>query len=50
MLVRLSHLTSKEPVPQPQDLVVDELVASQLGQRLLKILDGHFVAVKERTS
>lgn len=45
----LSHLASKEPVSQPQDLVVDELVASQLGQRLFEILDGFFMAVEQRT-
>lgn len=45
----LSHLTSKEPVPQAQDLVVNELVASQLGQCLFEILNGLFVAVEQRT-
>jgi len=44
-----SHLASKEPVAQPQDLVVNELVASQLGQSLLEILQGHFMAGEERT-
>lgn len=41
----VSHLTGKEPVAQPQDLVVNELVASQLGQCLLEIINGPSMAV-----
>lgn len=44
----VSHLAGKEPVAQPQDLVVDELVASQLGQRLFEILNGLSMAVEQR--
>lgn len=45
----MSHLAGEEPVAQPQDLVVDELVASQLGQRLFEIFNGLPVAVEQRT-
>lgn len=44
----MSHLTGKELITQPQDLVVDELVASQLGQRLFEILNGLSMAVEQR--
>lgn len=44
----VSHLAGEEPVAQPQDLVVDELVASQLGQRLFEIFNGLPVAVEQR--
>lgn len=44
----VSHLAGKEPVVQPQDLVVNELVPSQLGQRLFEILNGLSVAGEQR--